>query len=157
LLPNAWLVECRNGRETITIEQVLNSISALPPSDQLRIVRAIWDRLPEGVRTELSAAQQAELDRRWADYKADPSSASTEDEFREHIRIDGNLVVVVGPFTSGEDESVRRIGDNQAVDESESAIQVQQAGWGTERGLASAQRPLGLREQFREDAETNPR
>jgi putative addiction module component (TIGR02574 family) len=71
----------------MTIEQVLNDISALTPSDQLRVVQAIWDRLPEGVGTELSAVQQAELDRRWAAYKADPSAALTEDEFREQIRI----------------------------------------------------------------------
>ena len=71
----------------MTIEQVLNDIAALPPSDQLRVIQAIWDRLPEGVGTELSATQQAELDRRWADYKADPSTALTEDEFRARIRI----------------------------------------------------------------------
>ena len=87
LLLNVWLVECRRGGKTMTIEQVLNDISALPPSDQLRVVQAIWDRLPEGVGTELTAAQQAELDRRWADYKADPSTALTEDEFRARIRI----------------------------------------------------------------------
>ena len=71
----------------MTVEQVINHISALPPSDQLRVVQAIWDRLPKDVGTELSAAQQAELYRRWAEYKADPSSALTEDEFRERIRI----------------------------------------------------------------------
>jgi len=71
----------------MTLEQVINDISALPPSDQLRVVQAIWDRLPKDVGTELSAAQQAELDRRWAEYKADPSTALTEDEFRERIRI----------------------------------------------------------------------
>ena len=71
----------------MTVEQVINHISALPPSDQLRVVQAIWDQLPKDVGTELSAAQQAELDRRWAEYKADPSSALTEDEFRERIRI----------------------------------------------------------------------
>ena len=69
------------------LEQVINDISALPPSDQLRVVQAIWDRLPKDVGTELSAAQQSELDRRWAEYKADPSTALTEDEFRERIRI----------------------------------------------------------------------
>ena len=30
---------------------------------------------------------QAELDRRWADYKEDPFAALNEDEFRERIRI----------------------------------------------------------------------
>ncbi len=71
----------------MTVEQVINDISALPPSDQIRVVQAIWDRLPKDAGTELSAAQQAELDRRWAEYKADPSSALTEEEFRERIRI----------------------------------------------------------------------
>lgn len=71
----------------MTVEQVLNDISVLPPNDQLRIVQAIWDRLPKEVGTELSSAQQAELDRRWAQYKADPSTAITEDEFKERIRV----------------------------------------------------------------------
>ena len=71
----------------MTVEQVINHISALPPSDQLRVVQTIWDRLPKDVGTELSVAQQAELDRRWAEYKADPSLALTEDEFRDRIRV----------------------------------------------------------------------
>ncbi|MCY2982997.1 MAG: addiction module protein [Planctomycetota bacterium] len=71
----------------MTVEQVINDISALPPSDQIRVVQAIWDRLPKYVGTELSAAKQAELDRRWAEYKADPSTALTEAEFKERIRI----------------------------------------------------------------------
>jgi putative addiction module component (TIGR02574 family) len=70
----------------MTVEQVINDISALPPGDQLRVVQAIWDQLPKDVGTELSVAQQAELERRWAEYKADPSSALTEDEFKERIR-----------------------------------------------------------------------
>ena len=48
----------------MTVEQVINDISALPPGDQLRVVQAIWDRLPKDVGTELSVAQQAELERR---------------------------------------------------------------------------------------------
>ena len=75
------------GGKSMTVEQVINEISALPPSDQIRVVQAIWDRLPKDAGTELSAAHQAELDRRWAEYKADPSSALTEKEFRERIRI----------------------------------------------------------------------
>lgn len=71
----------------MTVEQVINDISALPPSDQIRVVQAIWDRLPKDVGTELSVAKQAELDRRWAEYKAVPSTALTEAEFKERIRI----------------------------------------------------------------------
>ena len=71
----------------MTVEQAINDISALPPNEQLLIVQAIWDQLPAQVGTELSADQRAELDRRWAEYKANPSSALTEDEFRDRIRI----------------------------------------------------------------------
>ncbi|QDV61055.1 addiction module protein [Crateriforma conspicua] len=71
----------------MTVEQAISDISALPPSDQLRIVQAIWDQLPSGVGTELTDLQRAELDRRWAEYKADPSTALSEDDFRQRIRV----------------------------------------------------------------------
>jgi putative addiction module component (TIGR02574 family) len=80
------MVKYEYGDSKMTVEQAINDISALPPSDQLRIVQAIWDRLAGRVGTELSDSQRAELDRRWAEYKADPSTALTEDEFRERIR-----------------------------------------------------------------------
>lgn len=81
------MVKCKNGEPRMTVEQAINDISALPPSDQLRIVLAILDRLADGVGTELSDLQRAELDRRWAEYKADPSTALSEEEFRERIRV----------------------------------------------------------------------
>ncbi|MFO0943643.1 MAG: addiction module protein [Pirellulales bacterium] len=71
----------------MTLEQVMSEISALSPSDQLRLVQEIWDRLPKDVGTELSSAQQAELDRRWAEFKKDPTKALTEEEFRDRIRL----------------------------------------------------------------------
>jgi putative addiction module component (TIGR02574 family) len=71
----------------MTVEQAINDISALPPNDQLRIIQAIWDRLADGVGTDLSDSQRAELDRRWTEYKADPSTSLSEEEFRERIRV----------------------------------------------------------------------
>jgi len=73
--------------ECMTLEQVLNEISSLTPSEQLKIAQLIWDKLPNDLGTDLSAAQQAELDRRWDEYKRDPSAALTEEEFKERIRI----------------------------------------------------------------------
>lgn len=70
----------------MSIDQVIDDISALAPSDQLRVIQAIWDRLPPGAGTDLTASQQAELDGRWAEYQADPSTALTEFDFRERIR-----------------------------------------------------------------------
>jgi putative addiction module component (TIGR02574 family) len=69
----------------MTVDQAIDDISAIPQNDQLRIVQAIWDRLADGVGTELSDSQRAELDRRWAEYKADPSTARSEEEFRARI------------------------------------------------------------------------
>ena len=71
----------------MTVEQAIKDISALPLNDQLRVVQAIWDQLPEGVGTELTESQRAELDRRWAEYQADPSTALSEEEFRARIRV----------------------------------------------------------------------
>jgi putative addiction module component (TIGR02574 family) len=71
----------------MTLEQVLNEISSLTPSEQLKIAQVIWDKLPNELGTDLSAAQKAELDRRWGDYKKDPSTALTEEEFKDRMRV----------------------------------------------------------------------
>jgi putative addiction module component (TIGR02574 family) len=71
----------------MTIEQVMNDISSLSANDQIRIAQAIWDRLPRDAGTELSPVLSAELDRRWAEYEANPATALTENDFRERIRV----------------------------------------------------------------------
>ena len=81
------MLEWSNGESNMTVEQAIDDISALPPKDQLRIVQAIWDRLADGIGTELSDSQHAELDRRWAKYKSDPTTAVSEEEFRERIHV----------------------------------------------------------------------
>jgi len=70
----------------MTVEQAISHISTLSPSDQLRVVQAIWDRLPDEFGTELSPRQREELDRRWAEYKDDPATALSEEDFRDQIR-----------------------------------------------------------------------
>jgi putative addiction module component (TIGR02574 family) len=47
----------------------------------------IWDKLPNDLGADLSAAQQAEFDRCGAEYKIDPTAALTEYEFNERMRI----------------------------------------------------------------------
>jgi putative addiction module component (TIGR02574 family) len=71
----------------MTLEQVLHEISSLTPSEQLKIAQMIWDRLPDDLGTEPSPARQAELDRRWIEYKKNPSSALTLEEFKERMRV----------------------------------------------------------------------
>ena len=77
----------RSEENQMTLEQVLSEISSLTPSEQLKIAQVIWDRLPDEFGTDISPAQQAELDRRWIEYKKDPSSALTMEEFRERMRV----------------------------------------------------------------------
>ena len=70
----------------MTVEQVINEISSLNPCDRLRVVQAIWDGLPDAFGTMLTDSQRKELDKRWAEYKSDPTSALTEDQFRARVR-----------------------------------------------------------------------
>ena len=66
----------------MTFEQILTSIDTLSPLDQIRIVNAIWDKLPDDVGGILSNDESAILNERWQRYLHDPSSAKTEEEFR---------------------------------------------------------------------------
>jgi putative addiction module component (TIGR02574 family) len=65
-------IKIRLEEDQMTLEQVLHEITSLTPSEQLKIAQLIWDRLPDDFGTDLSAAQQAELDRRWTEYKKIP-------------------------------------------------------------------------------------
>lgn len=70
----------------MTIEQTIASLAALPPEDQLRIVQAIWDRLPAEAGMPLTNAQRTELDRRLEAYRSDPSSGLSAEQLRSQLR-----------------------------------------------------------------------
>ena len=70
----------------MTVEQAISDIASLPLDDQLRVVQAIWDRMPQDAGTSLTDQQRAELDRRLAGYRASPDSALTESQLRKQIR-----------------------------------------------------------------------
>ena len=74
---------------TMTAEQAITDISALPFDEQLRVIQAIWDRLPESSTLTLSDDAQRELSRRVAKYTADPSTLMTETQLREKMRSSG--------------------------------------------------------------------
>ena len=69
----------------MTVEQAISDISVLSPDEQLRVVQAIWDALPQHVGTDLTSAQKNELDRRWEQYRANPESALSQEEFRKQV------------------------------------------------------------------------
>lgn len=69
----------------MTVEQAISDISTLSIDEQLRVVQAIWDALPQRAGTELTVAQKAELDHRWKSYEANPELALSQEEFRQQI------------------------------------------------------------------------
>ena len=52
----------------MTVEQANLDIATLPFEDQLRVVQAIWDRMPRDAGTSLANQQSAQLDRRLATF-----------------------------------------------------------------------------------------
>ena len=69
----------------MNIEQTISDISALPIGDRLRMVHAIWDTLPDDADLPVSPKQQAELDRRLAAHRDDPSTAVSHEELMRRI------------------------------------------------------------------------
>lgn len=70
----------------MTAEQAIADISALSVDEQLRVVQAIWDRLPETSTLSLNDGARRELERRVASYTEDPSTLMTEEQLRARMR-----------------------------------------------------------------------
>lgn len=69
----------------MNLEQTITDLSALPVGDRLRVVHAIWDTLPDDVDLSTTPRQQAELDRRLAAHRADPSTAISHEELMRRV------------------------------------------------------------------------
>ena len=69
----------------MNVDQMISDLSQLPTDDRLRVVHAIWDTLPDDVDLRASATQQAELDRRLAAHRTDPSTAISHEELLRRI------------------------------------------------------------------------
>jgi putative addiction module component (TIGR02574 family) len=70
----------------MTFEQILTGIDALSSFEQIRIVNAIWDKLPDDVGGILPDGESDILNDRWQRYLDNPSSAITEEEFRSQLK-----------------------------------------------------------------------
>ncbi|PSB02813.1 addiction module protein [Merismopedia glauca] len=69
------------------ITATLKEITALSVSDRIRLVQAIWDTIAdEQVYSNLITSQQQELDRRIADYEANPDDVLTWEEIKASIK-----------------------------------------------------------------------
>jgi putative addiction module component (TIGR02574 family) len=65
----------------------IGDLLALPVKRRLRLAEQLWDSIaevPDAV--ELTSAQRAELDRRLAAYRANPSRGSPWPEVRKRLR-----------------------------------------------------------------------
>ena len=69
----------------MNVDQTISDLSNLPIDDRLRIVHAIWDTLPDDIDLRPSTEQQAELDRRLASHRADPSTAISHEDLLRRI------------------------------------------------------------------------
>ena len=58
----------------MTAEHAIFNIPELPFDEQLKVVQAIWDRLPEASALTLNDNARRELDRRVASYNSGPST-----------------------------------------------------------------------------------
>ena len=67
--------------------ELITEILALPTAERIRLVEAIWDSIatiPEAL--PLTQWQKDELDRRLAEFEADPDSGATLEEVFARIR-----------------------------------------------------------------------
>ena len=70
----------------MSIEQAINSISALSISEQLQVVNAIWDNLPEDVSDLMPATEKVILEERLAKFQNDPTNLISEEELKTELR-----------------------------------------------------------------------
>ena len=58
----------------------------LSPAERIQLAEDLWDSLPQdSVLPELSSAQRAELDRRFAEYEGDPTGGEPWDKVRARL------------------------------------------------------------------------
>lgn len=69
----------------MNVDQTIADLSALSVGDRLRVVHAIWDTLPDDVDFTTSPEQQAEVDRRLAAHRADPSTVVSHEELMRRV------------------------------------------------------------------------
>jgi putative addiction module component (TIGR02574 family) len=66
----------------------LSQLLKLPPGDRVELAIALWESLSDSEREgafELTDAQRAELDRRWAEHIENPGSAIPWSEVRRKL------------------------------------------------------------------------
>lgn len=66
---------------------IVDAFRSLPQETRVELLCQLWDQVTdEGWIPELSDERKAELDRRWAEFCADPSSGLTWDQIVADLR-----------------------------------------------------------------------
>jgi putative addiction module component (TIGR02574 family) len=66
---------------------ILEAFRALPPDKRLEVLCQLWDQLlDDGWMPPLDDERKAELDRRWANFRANPASGLTWEQVVAHVR-----------------------------------------------------------------------
>lgn len=65
----------------------LQAFQTLPLEDRLELLFELWDQvLADGWKPTIDDELKAELDRRWANYQANPASGLTWEQVVAHVR-----------------------------------------------------------------------
>jgi putative addiction module component (TIGR02574 family) len=64
-------------------DSVLDSARELPPEDQARLIKALWDSMPESVDLSLHPDWEAELERRLAVLKSGSAKGTPWHQIRD--------------------------------------------------------------------------
>ncbi len=65
----------------------LEAFQTLPLDDRLELLFPLWDQvLADGWTPAIDDELKAELDRRWANYRANPASGRTWEQVVAHVR-----------------------------------------------------------------------
>jgi putative addiction module component (TIGR02574 family) len=65
---------------------LLQELLKLSPAERIELVNVLWESLSPADVPPLTAEQEAELDRRWAEHERDPSSAIPWDDVLSWLR-----------------------------------------------------------------------
>lgn len=80
--------EARGGSLPAMKASIIEQVQHLPVEQRIELAEAIWDTIPEdadAAALPLSEAHRAELDRRLADWEADPDAGSSWEEVRSRL------------------------------------------------------------------------
>jgi len=74
--------------EAVVDQQAIwQAVQAWPVEEQLKFVHRLWDHIVDsGWQPELSDELKAELDRRWANFQANPDSGLSWEQVVAHVK-----------------------------------------------------------------------